>query len=291
MVIPVRLHDLSLVVLDLPGVPLGKRIALTLQQAITEGRLSLGEALPGSRVLAEVLGVNRRTIVRALQELEAQGWLVAKPNSGTFVAEELPSGQAFPRATPQIPGPRIGFDVPSLLKSISTTEAGALLLGDGVPDPRLAPAEQLAKAYQRALRLNGPRLLEDRDPLGTPLLRESLAAWIFERHGLRVEADRILVTRGSRGALALLAGTLFRPGSLVAVESPGNRSAWELLQQVANLELRPVPVDEEGLIPEAFEELLKRERIHLLLLTPRHQFPTSATLSTYRFTPLVPVTT
>ncbi len=277
-----RAPDLSLTLIDRPEFPLGRRIVLTLQQAITDGRLPLGSALPGSRTLAELFSVNRRTIIRALEELEAQGWIETRPSSGTFVVEELPSDLCRPKQLTVPVEPVVGFDVPSLLQSISTTVAGALLLGDGAPDPRLVPAELLAKAYQRALRRNGTRLLADRDPLGTPLLRESIAAWISERHGLRVEADRILITRGSRGALALLAGSLFKPGSRVAVENPGNRSAWELLRQIANLELRPIPVDGNGLIPGALEVQLKKERIQLLLLTPRHQFPTTATLSTDR---------
>ncbi|NTV75991.1 MAG: PLP-dependent aminotransferase family protein [Holophaga sp.] len=268
--------------IEKPGVPLGQRIVLTIQNAVLEGRLPLGSLLPGSRTLADLFGVNRRTITRALEELLAQGWIETRPNCGTYLVNELPSGiKGAPPATPP-PEPRVGFDVPSVLQSISTYEDGVLLLGDGAPDPRLAPVELLAKAYQRALRRDGSRLLDDRDPLGTPLLRESVAAWMLDRHGLRIGPDQVLITRGSRGALALLGSALFRPGSLVAVEDPGNRGAWDILRQNANLELRPVPVDAQGLVPEALEALLAKERVHLLLLTPRHHFPTTATLPAER---------
>ncbi|BDU74152.1 aminotransferase-like domain-containing protein [Mesoterricola silvestris] len=275
-----RARELSLALVEAPGATLGQRIALTLQKAILEGRLPPGTALPGSRVLAEQLDVSRRTIILALEELEAQGWLVTQPNCGTFVATELPSGEKGRPVT--LPTTRVGFDLPSLLRPMSTALDGSLLLEDGAADPRLAPAEELARGYQRALRRDGARLLEDRDPLGTPLLRETVAAWISERHGVRVTADRVLITRGSRGALAMVAASLFKPGSLAAVENPGHRGAWEILQQAAKLHLRPVPVDADGLIPAALEELLKRERIHLLYLTPRRQFPTTATLAPER---------
>ncbi|BDU74671.1 aminotransferase-like domain-containing protein [Mesoterricola silvestris] len=278
-----RPNDLLLTLIDAPGSSLYQRIALTLQGAILEGRLPRQAALPGSRILADHLGVNRRTVIAALQELEAQGWLVTRPNSGTFVADELPSGASARKAPdPALPGSQVGFDLPSLLQPASVTVAGDLLLEDGSPDPRLAPADELAKGYQRALRRHGPRILDDRNPLGTPLLREMVASWISERYGAVVPMERIMITRGSREALALLAGALSRPGSLTAVENPGNRGAWDLFRQIGKMELRPVPVDGEGLIPEALEEVLKGERIRVLYLTPRRQFPTGAVLSEAR---------
>lgn len=274
-----RPQDLLLELVDVPGSVLYKRIAVTIQNAILEGRLPRQTALPGTRVLADLWGVNRRTVMAALQELEAQGWLVTLPNSGTFVASELPSGAAAAKPAGPDPATRVGFDLPSLLHPASTSLAGDLLLADGSPDPRLAPAEELAKGYQRALRRHGPRILDDRDPLGTPLLREVVAAWVAERHGLRVGADRIMITRGSRESLGLLAMAMQRPGNLVAVENPGNRGAWDILQQVGKMDLRPVAVDGEGIVPDALEEVLRKERVRFLYVTPRRQFPTTAVLS------------
>lgn len=275
-----RVRDFSLVLVELPGASLRQRVTQTLQNAILDGRLPAGAALPGSRVLSDLFQVHRKTVILALLDLEAEGWLVTEPSRGSFVAEDLPSGARTLQSP--VTASAVGFDLPSLLRPVSTTQSGELLLEDGAPDPRLAPAEELARGYQRALRRNGARLLEDRDSLGTPLLREAVAAWVTERHGVPMTADRILITRGSRGALLLLAGGLFKVGSLAAVENPGHRGAWELLQQGAKLELRGVGVDEDGLIPQELEELLTRERISLLYLTPRRQFPTTAVLSPER---------
>jgi len=277
-----RARDLLLSLEAVSGPTLGLRIVQALQRAIVDGRLTPGTALPGSRVLAEQLKVNRNTIVFALQELEAQGWLVTEPSLGTFVADELPSG-ARPAPPSALAQPdQMGFDLPSFLQPASLAASGALLLADGAADARLVPTDELAQGYQRALRRHGAHLLEDRDPLGTPLLREAVAAWIAERHGVRVDAARILITRGSRGALALLATSLFRAGEVAAVENPGNRGAWEILQQGARLDLRPVPVDAGGVDLDALEALLGRERIRLLYLTPRRQFPTGASMTRER---------
>ncbi|BDU78193.1 aminotransferase-like domain-containing protein [Mesoterricola sediminis] len=277
-----RPNDFLLELAGAPGGVLYQRIAQTLQNAILEGRLPRGSALPGSRILADHWHVNRRTVIAALQDLEAQGWLVTRPNSGTFIADEFPSGAAAQVLKTGASDAQVGFDLPSVMQAVSTTVAGDLLLEDGSPDPRLAPADELAKGYQRALRRNGPRILDDRDPQGTPLLREVVAQWLAERHSVAIPPERILITRGSRESLALLATAMMRPGGLAAVEDPGNRAAWTLFQQVGRMDLRPVPVDAEGLLPSALGEVLSRERVRLLYITPRRQFPTTAVLSEAR---------
>ena len=72
------------------GTSLSRQIALALSADIQRGRLRPGERLPGSRTLATTLRVHRQTVVAALDDLVAEGWLVSKEASGTFVAGGLP---------------------------------------------------------------------------------------------------------------------------------------------------------------------------------------------------------
>jgi GntR family transcriptional regulator/MocR family aminotransferase len=46
--------------------------------------------LPGSRELAESLEINRKTVIQAYAELEAQGWVTSEKTRGTFVSAHLP---------------------------------------------------------------------------------------------------------------------------------------------------------------------------------------------------------
>src|SRR4051812_34950051 len=57
---------------------------------IRKGRLRRGVKLPGSRELAELLSIHRKTMLAAYDELLAQGWIEMIPRKGTFVAKELP---------------------------------------------------------------------------------------------------------------------------------------------------------------------------------------------------------
>ncbi len=277
-----RQRDLGLRLDPGGGGTLVQRIARAVEAAIVEGRLRPGQALPGSRALAAALGVTRNTVIAALQQLEAEGWLVVEPNRGTFVPKRPPR----PGGQGKAPGPRPsaspGFDLPSRLSPLSAGLLGAINLADGLPDPRLAPTEALAKAYPRALRRHGEELLQYGEPMGNRLLRDSLAAWISERHGLPVPAERILVTRGSRSALSLLGAALLRPGDRIAVEEPGNRGAWDVLGQGGRVELCPLPVDREGLCPGPLQSLLESTTLRALYLTPRRQHPTAAAMGPAR---------
>src|SRR6266850_2737573 len=70
--------------------PLFLQIARALSADIRRGRLRPGEPLPGSRSLADLLGVNRNTVVAAYRELVAEGWAHSLPATGTVVSRELP---------------------------------------------------------------------------------------------------------------------------------------------------------------------------------------------------------
>lgn len=275
-----RTHALRLSVSSDARVPLFRRLAQALVQAMEDGRLQPGEALPGSRALAELVGANRKTVVEALQELEAEGWVVCEPSRGTFVSQELPRWSA-PVEAPR-PAVPMGFDLPAGLDPLSAQVPGALFLAEGLPDPGMAPAEALAKGYQRALRRHGEALLGRGAPQGTPLLRETLAAWLAGRSGHPIHAGEVLITRGGAAAVALLGLALLTPGDAVAVEQPGCRATWDALAQRGNIQLVPVRVDEGGLDPDDLERVLALQPLRALCLSPRCQHPTTARLSAPR---------
>ncbi|MCH5718236.1 GntR family transcriptional regulator [Niabella hibiscisoli] len=73
------------------------QIADAIISDIQSGRLKTGEALPGSRLMAEMLKVNRNTVVEALNLLLNEEWIVSKERKGTFVADILPGDWSTPK--------------------------------------------------------------------------------------------------------------------------------------------------------------------------------------------------
>ncbi|GII78423.1 GntR family transcriptional regulator [Sphaerisporangium rufum] len=58
-----------------------------LRESARRGVPAPGERLPSSRELARLLGVSRTVVTDAFQQLYAEGWLVGRHGSGTYVAD------------------------------------------------------------------------------------------------------------------------------------------------------------------------------------------------------------
>ena len=70
--------------------PVYLQIANAVILEMKRGRIGPGIKMPGTRLMAELLNVHRKTIVRAYEELDAQGWIEMRPSKGTFTSKELP---------------------------------------------------------------------------------------------------------------------------------------------------------------------------------------------------------
>jgi len=267
------------------GMPLGLSIARSLTDEIRRGRLRPGDPIPGSRTLADSLGVHRNTVLAALGELVAEGWLETAAGRGTWVARGVgtanriasrPSAARLGRGAPQLHLP----DAPAEYRPPQLPR-GTLNLSNGAPDVRLVPARSIGRAYRRVLALRGANVLAYGDPEGHPALRSALASMLASTRALRVRAEDILITRGSQMALTLCARALLRPGDVVAVEDPGYRPAWEAFR-AAGAQVKAVPVDGDGVSVAALEQLASRQPLRAVYVTPHHQYPTTVTLKAAR---------
>jgi GntR family transcriptional regulator len=85
----------SLPALDLdPGslLPVSVQLTEQLKGLIRRGALATGTRLPSVRELAGFLRINRNTVVRAMADLERQGYIRTHHGKGMFVASRLPDG-------------------------------------------------------------------------------------------------------------------------------------------------------------------------------------------------------
>ena len=80
------------------ALPLQGRVRLAIVQAVLDGRLGAGTALPSSRELASLLGLSRNTVTSAYLQLMDEGFLEARPRSGVFVAANVPLSMLLPSA-------------------------------------------------------------------------------------------------------------------------------------------------------------------------------------------------
>ncbi|MFT4214037.1 MAG: GntR family transcriptional regulator [Microbacterium sp.] len=225
-------------------------IADSVRRQVEQGALAPGAALPPVRTLADELGVNRNTVVAAYRLLTQAGVVEARGRAGTRITDRTPIAQE-------------GFAHGTVLRD----------LGTGNPDPRLIPDPSgvLDRIVGRPVLYGEP--VVDRD------LQAWATAWMRDAVG-EDRPFRLTITGGASDAIErLLAQTLTRDDA-VALEDPC------FLASINTVRLggyRPisVPVDAEGMTVEGLRVALDAGA-RAVLLTPRAQNPTGASLSARR---------
>lgn len=123
------------------------------------------------------------------------------------------------------------FYVMDLLARARGLEAeGRSIIHMEVGEPDFETPAPVVAAGQRALAAGLTHYTPAR---GLPELRRAIADYYLERDAIRVDAERILITPGSSGALQLALSVLVNPGESVLITDPGypcNRHFVELVE-------------------------------------------------------------
>jgi len=144
----------------------------------------------------------------------------------------------------------------------------------GVPAPECLPVDELADCARTVLERDGETVLSYGPVGGYAPLRE----WIAQRHG--VDQARVLLTNGSLQGFVFLAQHF--AGGKVLVERPTYDRPLKILRGLG-LDVVSLPMDEEGLDPDALERELRIGPPPAFLYTiPTFQNPSGRTLSTER---------
>lgn len=264
-------------------VPVYMQIIQALIRDIERGRLTSGAFLPSSRELAAALGVNRKTVVLAYEDLIAQGWLDSAGTRGTMISMSLPGPVQAPSAAPA-PQPMDASVMPAYrfatppARALALPGGTGLKLDEGAPDGRLFPAEYLARAYRTAVQqASHQNRFQYRDPRGSEALRERVAAMLKSQRGLPVTAANICITRGSQNGIFLATKVLVKPGDAVIVEALTYEPAVAAFR-ACGAKVVPVRLDGDGINVDDVEAACRKHGVRAVFVTPHHQFPTTVAL-------------
>lgn len=232
--------------------PLYLAIADAIARDIDEGRLKPGERLPTQRGLARTLGVALTTVTRAYAEAERRRLVTGEVGRGTFVRHA--NGGTDARPVPDI----IDFRT----NVLSAHRYGRQLVDD---------LSRILLESDHAL------LLDYDDPTGTAEARDAGAQWA-QRLGIDAGPDRVLVTCGAQHAMTVAFATLARAGDTILTEGLTYRG-MKSLANLLGLRLRGVPLDRQGMIPDAFREACQSTGARVAFCMPTIQNPTTAVMS------------
>lgn len=240
--------------------PLYRSIAKQLAGAIARGELMPGTRLPTQRDLALRLRISVQTVSQAYAEVERQGLVSGEVGRGTFVLP--PPGELEPRFIMD----RRSADVIDLsINRPVYDEIHRIRIREGLG--RLAQGDPSAMLVCR--------------PIGGMEEHKKAGARWLERRGLAVPADRVLLTNGATHGMLVALGSVTQPGDLVLTEALVDHSVIGLAS-LLSLRLEGLPLDREGIVPDAFEAACARGDVKALCVTPTLSNPTVALMSTAR---------
>lgn len=253
---------------------------------ITSGTLQPSDSLPSSRVLAELIGINRNTVKLAYEELMSQGWAESIERKGLFVLSNLPI-----ISRPKIPDLRPDQNIveafiwTNKFKNAlvhANFQQATLAIDDGFPDVRLAPVDQLMREYRStSKKFYGKNFLKYGSAKGSEHLRISISNYLSNTRGLVVSAEQIVITKGSQMGIYLAAQLLLEPGDQIAVGISNYGSADETFRH-SGANLLRIPIDENGMDIDRLETILVNQKIKAVYIIPHHHFPTAVTTSMKR---------
>lgn len=254
--------------------------------AIQNGRLSAGSKLPGSRSLAKQLGINRKTVQQAYEELEVQGWLKSKLRQGTFISDVLPEYKLLDSDKKLISQSK---KTKLSSKLVETLYEDAIILSDylplkndGLPDARLIPYELLARTYRRVcVNLSRHSKLGYGDPKGAIELRHSVQKMLNSDRFMNCSEQEICIVRGSQMGIYLASRVLDPHEGAIIMEDSCYLPAQAAFE-ASGFKVLKCRLDEQGLDIVHLREVLESTSVSGIFVTPHHQYPTTVCLPMHR---------
>jgi GntR family transcriptional regulator/MocR family aminotransferase len=251
-----------------------------LAERILDGTLPANAQVPPTRQIASRLGMGRNNVLRALSMLVDQGYLIAKPRSGFYVAEVATQSARLldPKKNVETIW-QSRLPTPPIAKAQNHTPYignQVAFRGSGF-DIQLFPANAWRDCEREAMSVTqisdwGRDNVEADDPR----LISQLRTQILPSHGIWAKPEEILITLGGQGARYLLARLLGGPDIYFGFEEPCLPDFVDVARLTGS-KIVSLPTDREGAIPGS-----ELDSCDVAVLTPGHQFPTTAVMPLHR---------
>lgn len=153
--------------------------------------------------------------------------------------------------------------------------------GIGRPSSDLLPLDLLQQASEMFFRVAEPNDINYGRKKGDARFTESLAAFLEENYGQRVQADSLFLTGGVSQALDFICTQLSRASDIIIVEEPCYFLAYQIFKD-HGLNIITVPLDEDGMDLDALEDVLSRVKPTFVYTIPSYQNPSGRSMSVVR---------
>lgn len=262
------------IMIDLQGgakAPLYEKIYEYIKNEIVDGKISRGEKLPSTRLLAKNLSVSRSTVELAYDQLLAEGYIEAEPYRGYFVCdiealyqleqrnhiqEKLQAGQSWQ------PGWKT-----EIKHGEGSSKQKEIDFSPYTIDTQNFPYNVWRKLHKNVLLDDREEILLSGDGQGDYELRVAIADYLHQARGVNCVAEQIIIGAGNE-YLELLLTQVLGEKKTVLMDDPTYLQAYRTFSNMGYL-VKNIPA-EQGSMPI---EAVRRENADVLYVMPSHQFP------------------
>lgn len=262
------------IMIDLQGgakAPLYEKIYEYIKNEIVDGKISRGEKLPSTRLLAKNLSVSRSTVELAYDQLLAEGYIEAEPYCGYFVCdiealyqleqrnhiqEKLQAGQSWQ------PGWKT-----EIKHGAGSSKQKEIDFSPYTIDTQNFPYNVWRKLHKNVLLDDREEILLSGDGQGDYELRVAIADYLHQARGVNCVAEQIIIGAGNE-YLELLLTQVLGEKKTVLMDDPTYLQAYRTFSNMGYL-VKNIPA-EQGSMPI---EAVRRENADVLYVMPSHQFP------------------
>ncbi|WAI84924.1 MULTISPECIES: PLP-dependent aminotransferase family protein [Achromobacter] len=257
------------------GVPLYRKVAAQLEDAIGFGVYALGDRLPSLRLCAKQQGVSLSTVLEAYRILEDSGLIETRPQAGHFVVRSARS--AVESRVNMPPNLVSGVEMAELIDMVMGRAQDPALISFATGYPTLDPVQ--TSAIERALLRAVPRSAGavGRSPCaaGATELRRMVALRALSL-GCAFNPQDLIITSGTTESITLCLSALLEPGNTVALESPTSFGFLRILE-ILNLRCLEIPTHPRyGMSVDALKQAVLQGKVDAVLSAPTLSNPTGA---------------
>ena len=223
-----------------------------------------GEKLPTIREYTDYLGVNKITVINAYKKLEQEGFAYQKIGSGTY-AKKKENVSLFRR------------EYSKTFKILLTKENLDDIIdfsGETVGE-FLFPIDEFKKIINKVLDRDGAEALISQSSLGYEKLRKTINDVFWDN---TVEDEDILIVSGAQQGIDIASKAILNINDNVIVERPTYGGALSVFKwRRANI--FEVDMEEDGINLDAFEKIVKKNKIRCFYTMSYFQNPTGINYS------------
>jgi DNA-binding transcriptional MocR family regulator len=248
-------------------------IVSKIRDSILSAQLRFGDRLPSLRKMSDIYRVSVGTVLNAYLQLEKEGFVLAKPQSGFYVSYKSSRIEAQHHHQ----GIPVDVEISDLVSMIFKTSQGSgfLSLGASSVPANLLPLNKLNQISRELIKKNPEHSSSYLYPPGLEELRIQIAknCTYFDKV---VKSEEIVITSGTIDAVNLCLRSVAEPGDAVIVESP---SYYGILQSIEYFKMKVIEVPghpRTGIDLEILSKILKKEKVKACVITANFNNPTGA---------------